>query len=272
MASPRYLQISRYGWEQDPQTTIVGAGWDASAPLTSLFLPQPQRGCLTVGNTADLTITLSGGPQSIGLIHFQNLHTSNQATIGINAGGLGIGPVNAWATDANGVYPQLEWNALGRQRIFVLPQPMMIDQIGIQITDIQPFALGYVGVCEMWQSPVNMSYDWQIVPKDLSDVTRIPFGSVYPTQRGKYRQLQLGVEFLRQDGIYGEGVGDEVFSQPLAFTLFNGHSAPMIAVPFPDDTANLERSSVWGGQSQDPPFANYFFATWKFTLTLDQWI
>jgi hypothetical protein len=100
-------------------------------------------------------------------------------------------------------------------------------------------------------------------------VQRVTFGSTYVVKRPVSRRLNLAVDFLRQGGIYA-GVPDEVFSRPLALAAIQGKSSPSAVVPFPDDTYNLERTSVGGFFTSDGEFTNPFFATWDYTFQIDQ--
>lgn len=267
---PRNIQVSYYGWEQAAGTTFGGGGWDAATPLTNLAVPRPQLGVLS-GGGASVTVTLPG-MRNIGLVHLQNLNTAAGGTVSVTAGGYSSGTVSAWAADANGTYPQVEWDALGRPRFFVFPTPQLVDQVTVSINGGGAFTLGYVGVCEMWQSPINMSYDWGITPVDLANVQRVPFGSNYPIKYGRTRRISVGIDFLREPGVF-LNVPDEIFSKPLALATIAGKSSPIVVVPYPDDTTgNIERTSIWGGLSEDPPFTNKFFGNWDLSFQIDQWI
>ncbi len=205
-----------------------------------------------------MTLTLDA-PRLIGLVHLQNLVTDAAGTIQVTAGSYNSGIVSAWATT-----DQLELTALGRPRFFLFPAPVMTSSVTVNIAaGSGTISVGYLSASEIWQSPVNMDYGWSITVQDLADIQRVPFSSTYIIKRGKPRRLNLAVGFLRQGGIYGLGARDDhIFSQPLANALIAGKSSPIAVIPLPDDTANLERTSVWGLSTNDQPFANPFFATW----------
>lgn len=268
----RNLVVTRFDWGQDAGASVSGGGWETNAPAKNVLIPRPQLTAVSAGGSASVTVDL-GATRSIGLVHLQNLITGPDGTVNVLAGSYDSGIVNAWATDSNGTYDPLEWSALGRPRFFLFPQPVSASSVTVNVTagSASTLALGFVGACEIWQSPVNMQYNWGYTVIDLADVQRVPFGSTYVVRRPKTRRLNLGIGFLRQGGIYGLGVNDDnVFSQPLALALINGKSSPIAILPLPDDIANLERTSVWGLTSQDQAFSNPFFATWQTAHQIDQ--
>ncbi len=265
----RNLVVTRFDWGQSPDASASGAGWEANAPVTNVLIARPQLTAISTGGSASVTIDL-GGTRLIGLVHLQNLITGSDGSVIVSAGAWSTGAVDAWAVD-----DPLEWSALGRPRFFLPPEPVEANSISVDITagSSSTIALGFVGACEIWESPINMEYGWGITPIDLADVQRVPFGSVFVIRRGITRRLNLGVGFLRQGGIYGLGVTDDnVFSQTLAAAVISGRSLPIAVVPMPDDVANLERTSVWGLSSHDQPFSNPFFATWQTSYQIDQLI
>jgi hypothetical protein len=265
----RYLIVSYYDWGQDPGASITGGGFQANAPASNMLIPRPQLTAIATAGSVSFTLDL-GATRTIGLIHIQNLIVDLSATISVTAGTYTSTNVPAWANDANGLYPAIEWNALGRPRFFVPPVPVSTNTINISISgSIIPVQIGFLGACEIWQAPINLSYNSQITVEDLSDVTRVPFGSTYVVRRPVVRRLNLAVDFLRQPGIYA-GVPDEIFAQPLALAVIQGKSVPSAVVPFPDDTYNLERTSVGGFFTSDGQFSNPFFATWNDTMQIDQ--
>ncbi len=258
--------VSRQDWAQDINATISGSGWGANSPPANALIPQPQFAAISTGASATLTINL-GASRSIGLIHVQGLITGSNGTIQVTAGSYNSGLVAAQAVPDDD-----EWAAMGRPRFFIPDNPVVASSVTLSLSagTASKLAVGFVGVCDMLLSPINMIYGWSITVQDIADIQRVPYGSTWITQRGKVRRLNLGLDFLRQGGIYGTG-SDQVFG-PLGDALKAGKSTPVVAIPMPDDTANLELTSVWGLSTNDQAFANHLFATWNTVYQIDQLI
>jgi hypothetical protein len=130
--------------------------------------------------------------------------------------------------------------------------------------------VGYIGACEMLESPIGTGRElgMKMTVLDEADIQNVPFGSTYITLRARRRRINLGIGFLRQGGYY-VGLPDQLFN-PLRNALVAGKSSPILIVPEPDDTANLERLSVWGLSTTDQAFTNPFFATWATAYQVDQ--
>lgn len=264
----RYVIVSRFDWGQEAGAAISGGSWTTTDNGSNILIPRPQVVSIA-GGSVSFSLNFAGSRQ-VDIIHFQDLVTDPGGTMSVSAGSYNSGTVNSWATDTNGIYDSHEYTGLGRPRIFVLPTPVTASSVSVNISSAGLTQVGYMGACEAWQAPINMSYDWSITVKDLSNIDRVPFGSTFITQRPHVRVLNFGVDFLRQEGIYGTGIGDEIFSGPLKVAVINGKSLPIIACPLPDDTNNLERTSVWGLSTADQQFSNPFFATWNTTFQIEQ--
>ncbi len=266
MASPRNILISIYDWGQDPGSSISGGGFEAQLPAENMLKIQPQMVAMASGGSASFSVNL-GGTRSIGLIHLQRLITDPGATITVSAGGYSS-TVNAWATDALGVYSGLEFAAIGRQRIFIPPAPVLAGSVDVSISGGGGLQIGYVGACEVWEPRNNLAFGWRTTYLDESDVQRTPFGSTYVTLRAKRRRLSFGLGALFDDTPYG-GDGGEI-SLARQVMAIAGMSSPIIAVPLPDNVGNVERDAVWGLQSSAPEISNPLFALYNATFQIDQ--
>ena len=267
---PQNILLSMYDWASNAfgNAVISGGGFSADLPATNMLSPQPQWVAEATGSSVSFDVDLLA-PRSIGLIHLQNLLVDAGATISVTAGSYSSGIVSAWPSDQNGLYDGVEFVSLGRPRIFVVDPPVVEQTVSISISGTSaPLRIGYVGVCETWQPPYNMSYGWRTTYLDLSDVSRVPYGSTWIIRRPKFRRLSFGIDWVPDDRPYVGGVN----YVPLARRLMvsNGMSAPVMAVPFPDDPDNIEREAVWGLFSAAPEISNPFYARYATTFQIDQ--
>ncbi len=259
----RNVLISRTDWGQDPGASISGS-FEPRLPGENLLKIQPQL----VGQLTGDGFTLNlGASRPISVVHLQRLIADPGSSISVSWGGYGV-TTTAWASDLNGVYDGLEYSALGRPRIFVSPTPQDTSTITVSGLSGSPLQVGYIGACEVWEPRYNMAYGWRISYLDESDVTRIPFGSTYVTFRAKRRRLSLGIDWIPDDRVYVGGSNTVPFAQGVM--VIAGHSAPVIAIPDPEDTDNLERDAVWGLFSADPEITNPFFGKRAATCQIDQ--
>jgi len=269
MASPRNILISIYDWGQDPASSIPGGSFEPQLPAENMLKIQPQMVAQSTGSSDSFTLNL-GGTRSIGLIHLQRLITDPGATITVTAGSYAA-TVNAWATDAVGVYSGLEFAALGRPRIFIPPTPVLTSSVNVSISgSVTPLQIGYVGACEVWEPRNNLAPGWKTAYLDESDTPRVPFGSTYVTLRGKRRRLSFGLAALFSDSPYGGN--DTEISIARQVMAINGMSSPIIVVPRPDSIGNVEREAVWGLQSNAPELSNPMFPLYDATFQIDQLI
>jgi hypothetical protein len=251
-----------YDWGQDPGSSITGA-FDARLPGENMLRPQPQL--VAMSTSASWTLNFAA-PQNIGLIHFQRLVTDPAATITVTCGTYSV-TANAWATDQNGIYRGLEFAALGRPRIFIPPAPIQASSVNVSITGGgSPLQIGYMGACEIWESPSSFAIGSQLTYLDESDVQTVPFGSTYVTLRAKRRRLDLGVPWLKDERPYGGFDQADVVKTLLAI---NGFSTPTIGVRYPDATLGLERDAVWGLFKQ-ATITNAFFAVSAAAFQIEQ--
>jgi hypothetical protein len=249
----RKFLLSMYDWGQDPGATISG-GFEARLPGSNMLRPQPQLVAQSTGGSWTLDL---GGQRNIGLVHFQRLVTDPGATITVSWGGYTTGG-NAWATDAAGTYNALEFAAIGRQRIFISPTPVAASSIDVSIGGGgSPLQIGYMGACEVWESPAGFDIGSALAYTDDSDAQTVPFGSTYITLRAKRRQLDFTVGFLKDGRPYDSQDEADAVKTLLAM---NGFSSPVIGVRYPDDTFGLERDAVWGLLKKGD-ITNSFFAT-----------
>lgn len=261
----RNLMASRYDWGQDPGSSISGGGFEARLPAENMLKIQTQLVAQATGGSASFTLNLPS-TKLIGCVHLQRLICDPGGTI--NIPGFTLGPVGAWPSDANGTYDALIYAALNRPRFFIPPDPVLTSSISVTISGGSLLQIGYVGACEMWESPTGYEPGWSISSLDESDVQRTPFGSTYVTLRARRRRLHLGVGFLRQGGFHAN-TQDEVFA-PFDGAMIAGRSSPVVVAPQPDFTDSLERTAVWGLSTTDQEFSNPFFATWGTTYQIDQ--
>jgi hypothetical protein len=249
-------------WAQDPNVTISGGAWEAQLPAVNMLTLQPQLVAQVVGASVSFTVNL-GASRSVGLIHLQRLVTDSSGTIEIAAGSYDSGVVNSWATDLAGVYPPLLYAALGRTRIFIPPTPVVTSSVSFMINGVvSPLQIGNIGICEIEELPGDMLIGNVRSVIDESSVDQTPFGSTYVTLRARRRRLDFGV------GGLSESNGDGVAMSDLS--LVNGRSSPVVVAKFPDDTANLERNTIWGLITNDQPFTNSFYGHCDATFQITQ--
>lgn len=254
--------ITVYDWAQDPAVTISGGAWETQLPAINMLTLQAQLVAQVVGTSVSFTINL-GAPRTIGMIHLQRFVTDSTGTIQVVAGSYNSGVVNARATDLAGVYPPLLNAALGRQRVFIPPIPVVASSVSFTINGVvSPLQIGYAGVCEILEIPGNMLVGNVRTTLDESSIDNTPDGSTYVTLRAKRRRLDFGV------GGLSEANGDFVDVSDLS--LVNGRSSPVVVTKFPDDTNNLERNTIWGLITNDQPFTNSFYGHCDATFQITQ--
>lgn len=286
----RNILITRRDWMQDPAAALSGGNWRSDAPLINVLDRRPQFVAEAINNvdwnntrfTADLGYT-----RRVGLIYFANLRTTPMALISIKAGTDATFTTNAyevlttaWPDDGSDpfgtnpwgelalthTYMRDEYERLGMPRFFVPPAVIDCRYIQVQIMDSTadtPLQIGCFGACEVWEAPVNFDYGWTISPIDESDVRNVPFGSTYVTERGMRQRLSLG---------FGQLAEDEFLARSFGLALIKGRSQPLVIVPFPADTVNLEKRSLYGLVSKDSEISNPFFARYAQPFQVDQLI
>jgi hypothetical protein len=262
--------LSKMDWAQDPGATIIGGLWLSKLPATNLLKLQPQAVAQAVATSLNFTLDL-GATRTIDLVHFQRLVVESGATIRVTAGSYDSGTVSAWPSDAFGTYDPYFFAWLGRQRIFLFPSSQNVSSISVSIAaSAAPIQIGFMGACERWEQPKDMEIHFEPKMIDEADIQRLPGGSSYVTLRGKRRALEFGSGPI--DDPPASISSRSNFTQALQLALVNGKSAPVIAIPFPDDTANLERNAVWGLISTDMAFDGFMTAYYHTTWQIEQLI
>jgi hypothetical protein len=255
-------------YDYSPTATVSGGGF-VNDPATMLD-PKPQATAVSGGGGVGFSINLSASA-NIGLVHFQNLVADPGASVSVSFGTYGQ-TLSAAPQDLNGLYPPWLVERLGRTRFFIPPAPTVASSVNISIggsgTAVQ---IGYVGILSIWQAPIGQKFGWGITVKDLSTIDRVTYGSPYRTIKQGLRVLNLGFDWLRQGGIYGD-LTDQVFEDGNAFdaAVIAGKGFPTAGVPFPDDAGNIERQSVGGFINTDQQFLNPNFATWDTSFSIEQ--
>jgi hypothetical protein len=226
---------------------------------------QPQRTARSTGGSASFTVDL-GATRTVGLIHLQNLVTDPTGTISVTAGAYSSGTVNSWATDASGVYSQNLYTGLGRPRIFIPTTPVSASSVSISVQGGSVCMIGFVGICEIWETPDDILAGSITTIKDESDIQTIPFGSTYVVARAKPRVVDCSLPPLSDHYV----TATDNYVRGFDLGVINGRSSPVIICMYPDDTFNLERNSVWGLISNDQPFANRFYGYHDTTFQVKQ--
>lgn len=262
----RRALISFFDWAQYPGVLITGGSFETEFPASSMLTLQPQTVARSTGGTVSFTVDLTVS-RTIGLIHLQNLVTASTGTIQVTCGTYNSGLVNSWATDGSGIYSQNLYTALGRSRIFIPTTPVSAQTVSITINSAGVIPMiGFVGVCEVWETPNDMLSGDVTTVHDESDLQTIPFGSTYVIPRAKRRVVDFSLPPLSDAHV---GMTDN-FVKAFDLAMINGKSSPVIVVKYPDDTYNLERNSVWGTISNDLPFTNRFFGYHDTTFQIKQ--
>ncbi len=232
---------------------------------------RPQLVAQATGTSLTFTVAL-GATRSIGLVHLQNFVTDPTGTIRVQAGSYDSGTVNSWATGTAGVYAAPLYSALGRPRLFIPPAPVSTSSITVTINAVAaPLRIGFLGACEIWEAPEDLLIGPVRTIIDEADISQVPYGSTYVTERGKRRRIDFALPPLADLRGSGDDYVDD-FADVFDFVLVNGKSKPVIIAPFPDDTDNLERNAVWGLISTDQQFTNRFYGHHDTTFQITQLI
>ncbi len=257
--------ISFYDWAQYPGVTLTGGSFETEFPAEFMLTLQPQIVAKVVGTSVTFTINLTTS-RAIGLIHLQNLVTDTTGTIQVVAGSYDSGVVNSWATDGAGTYPQLLYTALGRPRVFIPTAPVTASAVTITINSVTDIMIGFVGVCEIYQTPFDILAGPIVTIMDDADIQKIPFGSRYVVPRSIERRIDMALPPM-PDANFSS---NDSYIRSFDLAMINGKTNPVIVTKFPDDTGNIERNSVWGLISNDATFANRFFGYHDVTFQVTQ--
>jgi len=286
----RRILISRRDWLQDPAASLAGGVWQPGLPLVNLIDHRPQLVAEAVTNldwgSTQFTVDL-GYARIVGLFFFAQLRATSLGIMRLRAGNDPAFVTNTYDTDwttcwppdgstpfeANPwgelalthVYMPDEYEKLGYPRILVPAAPISCRYIKVEFIDptsSTPLQIGCFGACEVWEPAEDrLAPGWEWTAIDESDVSRVPGGSTYFTERMTRRRLNLGFTVLPEA---------EVRSKVLGLVLIKGRSKPLVVVMFPDDTYNLEKEAIYGTISRDSPISNPFFALRSFSSQIDQ--
>lgn len=261
-----------------------------STPLANMLDSRPQVVARAVDNRdpASTQFVVNLGRQyRVGMFAFTALRTTSMGTMQIKAGidpafdynEYDSGVVSTWPIDIpgpdydawgrytlSGMYLEDEYVALGMPRVFIPSSLFWVQYIYVWIRDLtarEPLTIGAFGAYDVWEPPINFTYDWSITPADESDITRVPRGSTYIDPRGIRRKLNLGFPFLPEDEIWSRGFGT---------MLAKGKSEPFWIVPFSDSSeiTRFEKAAVYGLVSQDSVLSNPFFGQYALPVQIEQ--
>jgi len=282
--------LTRRDWVQDSSVTFSNGDWLDDSPLTNLLDPRPQFVTIAVDNNSAASTKFDvdlGSVRQIGLIFFANLKpvasdatmrvrlstVSNFATSVYNTGIVSCRPIDStpggedhWGNSTvDGAMLEDEYIALGRPRIFIPNSIESAQYIRVEIfyRGSGWLPIGCFGACEIWESPIDFAPAPSITFIDESEISRINYGSVFVTKKGLRRRMNFGFPALENE---------EVWNRTLGLALIKGRSQPIVAVAYPDDEANLEKTSVYGLISTDGVISNPFFGHYAQPVQIDQLI
>ncbi len=284
----RKILISRTDWAQDPNISLLGGVWETDLPLVNILDPRPQFITQAVTNidwSATKFLIDLNYQRKVGLFFFANLKSSSLGLMRLRAAtentfsdglfdtgfiscrpqdSLSFGYTPWGAYTVSGVYDENEYIRLGMPRIIITPKDYVCRFILVEFMDstsVDKLQLGCFGACEVWEPPETFIPGWSISGMDESDIQKVPYGTNYITDRGIRRRLSLGFPPLTEL---------ELLSKAFGLDLLKGRSKPLVVVPFPEDTKNLEKTSIYGLVSQDSVISNPFFGYYTYPLQIDQ--
>ena len=289
---PRRILLTRFDWMQSDRASFDPAVGIWKEPLTNLLDMNPQVAAQAFDNrdTSSTRFAVDLGRQrNVGLIAFAGLRTSGLGLLRVKAGldptfasnVYDSGSITTWPVDSvageldpwdrwtlNGRYRTDEYTALGMPRVLIPSARVGIRYIHVAIrnrTAVEPISIGCFGVYDVWEPPVNFTYDWSITPVDDSEITRVPRGSTFIDQRGIRRKLNLGFPYMDDTEIWARGFGT---------MLARGKSEPLWVVPFSDasEVTKFEKAAVYGLVSQDSALSNPFFTQFALPVQIEQLI
>ncbi len=282
----RNLIVSRRDWARQGGTFDPAYG--AWTSLTNILDPDPQLVAEAVVNddwsATRFRIDL-GAQHTCGIFWFANLRTTRlgliQVTASLNSDmsspTYDSGLIPSWPQDSDsggytpwgewtvsGVYSGEEYGALGMPRFFVPAVPVEARYVHVQIKDglnTEPLQIGCFGVSEVYELGRNMAFDWGLTTIDESEIATVPFGSSKVTDRGRRRRINLGFDLVDESEFWAKSFG---------LSLYKGRALPLVIVPFPEETAQLEKQGLYGGFSDDGKLRNPFLAVYAMALQFDQ--
>lgn len=286
----RKILISRRDWMQEDSAILSGGVWRNESPLINLLDSRPQFVAEAVSsqdwNSTKFDADL-GFLRKIGLIFFANLRASylgfmrvqvsqlsDFSTTVYDSGYVNCRPVDgtAFENDAWGVwsmsgkYQEEEYISLGMPRFFIPSSVIDGRYVRVEVFDnsaSQALQIGCFGVCEVWEATQDFAPAPQITIIDESFVDKIPFGSNFIVNRNIRRRFNFGFPAIENS---------EVLSRGLGLALIKGKSKPLVAISYPDDLNNLEKTSVYGLVTADGIFSNPFFGFYAMPIQIDQLI
>lgn len=274
---PRKPLISRLDWCQQSGVVLENGLWENNLPLTNVLDYRPQRFAESNG-TGDSSTQFKvdlGAAREVSIFFFAYLRVISTANIRIVAGNTSdfsiniydSGTISAWPWDITtaAVYREAEYIALGRPRFIIPSSPITVRYIIVQVTGnaVTTMQLGCFGACEAWESPNEFAPAPQITMIDGSLISTVPYGTTYIVPRGIRRRHNFGFPALTTTQMLGKS---------LNILLAKGKTEPIIIVPFPDNTNDLERTSVYGLVSHDNVISNPFFGHYAQPIQVDQLI
>ena len=285
----RKILISRRDFLQDPAAVLSGGFW--SLPITNILDSKPQLVAKAVSNldlaSMQFNVDLGFQRNYVGLFFFANLKTTTLGLIRVRASlnsnmsspTYDTGFVSSWPQDStpggftpwgeftlNGVYDIEEYTRLGMPRFFIPAVPVQCRYLRVEVNDTtatSPLEIGCFGACEGWESPEDFAPAPQITFLDESEITKVPYGSKFIEFRGMRRRFNFGFPVITKN---------EMLSKTLGLALLKGKTQPLVVVSFPDETSNLEKTSVYGLVSQDGVISNPFFGHYAQPIQIDQLI
>lgn len=256
--------VTRFG------ATLFGGGWQPGLPLENIRDIDWRYVAESVDNNPLNTafgVEHTDGELTTGLIHIGGIQTVGPA---ISTATMRVITYNGadLPNYDSGVIPvwtgtQAEWDALGRNKYIVLPQPLAVQTFTVDfVIPSGVLQVGCVGSYLTISSSHNLKYGWSVGAVDPSDIGRIPGGSPFITKQTVRRRLTFGLPINAQT--------DDIASFQTQMSI-NGRSQPIVAVLFPDD-ANLsvERRAIYGTQADDPILAQLNFRQYETNFVLDQ--
>jgi len=265
----RNVLISDLDWTQEISGFFDGGNWEPLAPLSNLLSLNPQFVAQSVNNSEASTqfIYHLDSEKSIGLIYFSNLLTSSTCAMEVKIIDetntivrYDSGIVLAWANESNVAFREDEVVALGRNRIFIPPAPVMGKYIQVlfsQPSHPTPLKIGCMNICSVYEPVYPFEIGFSITVLDESNIDRVQYGSTYITPKGKRHRFNFGLPFGEKD--------------LMRIIRTKGKSKPFNICLIPESSSFVpERYSLYGLMSQDNPINNPMFGVYSQNFSIEQ--